>query len=96
MGLRKDDTARGGLQVTDAYHRIAYTRGDPKKVGGYSVFVNSYKDKAQSDAGGEFFARREITGLTFDAVGNPMAKLYADVKSHAEETFFSDAEDVIE
>lgn len=98
MGFQKTAPAKGGIVVADAYHRIAYVRGDPSRPDTSRVYVDSYRDKAARDAApDDFFERREYTGIGILAVGNWKQQLYLDVKASGQhDGFFADAADVLD
>ena len=99
MAMEKNDDSEHGFAVTAAYHRIAYVRGDPTSAAGLNVFVDSYKSKADRDAGVKAFRRREYQGIVIDwAAGAPGARLYTQIKaSNQNDAFFSaDVTDVLE
>lgn len=100
MAMEKDDVAETGFSALAAYHRIAYVRGDPKDTTrGLNVFVDSYRSKADRDAGVKAFRRREYSGIVIDwAAGAPGAQLYAQIKaSNQNDAYFAaDVTDVLE
>lgn len=97
MAFEKADTSDGGFAAATAYHRISYVRGDPTSAQGLNVFVESYKSKADRDAGVAPFKRREFNGIIIDwSAGAPGAQLYAQIKASIQhDSYFSDATDVV-
>lgn len=96
MALQKTDTING-VTYTDAYHRICEVRGDPKGTR-FLVKVATWDAKATRDAGHPALNMRVFKDLTPDVSAvdtNVLKDLYAKVKAATEDTFFSDATDLL-